>query len=108
MTDLHQQIADLEAEVDNLSDAAERCRKTMILAKIATGVGIILVGASLLGLMRSDPVLVVIGITATLAGISLLGSSRGSLDQITEKISAYEARRAELINRMDLHVIETD
>ena len=41
MTDLHQQIADLEAEIDALSDAAEQCRKSMIVAKVAIGGGIL-------------------------------------------------------------------
>ena len=41
MTDLHQQIADLEAEIDALSDAAEQCRKSMVVAKVAIGVGIL-------------------------------------------------------------------
>ena len=54
MTDLHQQIADLEAEIDALSDAAEQCRKSMIVAKAAVGVGILLFVVSLLGLIRFD------------------------------------------------------
>jgi hypothetical protein len=33
MTDPHQQIADLEVEIDSLSDAREQCRKSMIVAK---------------------------------------------------------------------------
>jgi hypothetical protein len=35
MIDLHQQIADLEVEIDALSDAAEQCRKSMVVAKVA-------------------------------------------------------------------------
>jgi hypothetical protein len=47
MTDHHQQIADLEGEIDNLAEAAERCRKSMIVARGATVAGVLLVGASL-------------------------------------------------------------
>src|SRR4051812_42581735 len=50
MTDLHQQIYDLETEIDILSDSAEQCRKSMIVAKAAIGVGALLFVASLLGL----------------------------------------------------------
>jgi hypothetical protein len=57
MTDLHQQIADLEAEIDTLSDAAEQCRKSMVVAKVAIGGGILLFVACLLGLIRSDAIL---------------------------------------------------
>jgi hypothetical protein len=106
MTDLHQQIADLEADIDALSDAAERCRKSMIVARLAVIAGVLLVGASLSGFVRTDALILVIGIAATLAGIGLLGSSRGSLEHITGKIRASEARRDELIDGMNLQTVQ--
>jgi predicted benzoate:H+ symporter BenE len=106
MTDLHQQIADLEADIDALSDAAERCRKSMIVARLAIIAGVLLVGASLSGFVRTDALVLVIGIAATLAGIGLLGSSRGSLEHITGKIRTSEARRDELINGMNLQTVQ--
>ena len=51
MTDFHQQIADLEADIDALSDAAERCRKSMIIAKAAIAGGLLVFGATA---FRSD------------------------------------------------------
>jgi len=106
MTDFHQQIADLEAEIDALSDAAEQCRKSMIVAKVVIGVGALLFAASLLGVIRVDAIVLVIGIAATLAGIGFYGSSRSSLEHITEKMRTYEARRAEMIDGMDLRTVE--
>jgi len=106
MTDLHQKIADLELEIDDLSEAAERCRKSMIVARLATIAGVLLVGASLSGFVRTDALILVIGIAATLAGIGLLGSSRGSLEHITGKIRTSEARRDELINGMNLQTVQ--
>ena len=106
MTDLHQQIADLEAEIDALSDAAERCRKSMIVAKAAVVAGILLFGASLLGLIRSDAIILVVGIAVTVAGIGFFGSSRGTLDQLAEKIRVREARRTEMIDGMDLRTVQ--
>jgi hypothetical protein len=106
MTDLHQQIADLEADIDALSDAAERCRKSMIVARLAVIAGVLLVGASLSGFVRTDALVLVIGIATTLAGIGLLGSSRGSLEHITGKIRASEARRDELIDGMNLQTVQ--
>jgi hypothetical protein len=105
MTDLHQQIADLEAEIDALSDAAERCRKSMIVAKAAVVAGILLFGASLLGLIRSDAIILVVGIAITIAGIGFFGSSRGSLDQLLQKIRVREACRTEMIDGMDLRTV---
>jgi predicted benzoate:H+ symporter BenE len=106
MTDLHQQIADLEADIDALSDAAERCRKSMIVARMAVIAGVLLVGASLSGFVRTDALILVIGIAATLAGIGLLGSSRGSLEHITGKIRASEARRDGMIDGMNLQTFQ--
>lgn len=106
MTDLHQQIADLESKIDDLSEAAERCRKSMIVARVAIIAGVLLVGASLSGVVRTDPLALVIGIAATLAGIGLLGSSRGSLEQITGKIRASEARRDGIIDEMSLQTVQ--
>jgi hypothetical protein len=106
MTDVHEQIADLETEIDSLSDAAERCRKSMIVARVATMVGVLLLGASLLGLIRSDPIVLVIGIAAALAGIGFFGSSRSTLEQLTGRIRACEVRRAVMIEGMDLRSVQ--
>lgn len=106
MTDLHQQIADLETEIDALSEAAEGCRKSMIVARLAIIAGVLLVGACLSGFVRTDAVVLVIGIAATLAGIGLLGSSRGSLEHITGRIRASEARRDNLIDGMSLRTVQ--
>lgn len=105
MSDLHQQIADLEAEIDALSDAAEQCRKSIVVAKVAIGVGVLLFVALLLGLIQTDAILLVFGIAATLAGIGYYGSSRSSLEGISAKIRAHEARRAEMINQIDFTAV---
>jgi hypothetical protein len=106
MNDLHQQIADLETEIDDLSEAAERCRKSMVVARVAIIAGVLLVGASLAGLVETDALVLVIGIAAALAGIGLLGSSRGSLEHITGRIRASEARRDEMIAGMSLQSVQ--
>ena len=42
MLDQHQLVADLEAEIDDLRDSAERCRKIDMAAKAAMGLGLAL------------------------------------------------------------------
>lgn len=106
MTDLHQQIADLEADIDALSDAAERCRKSMIVAQVAFVGGLLVFGATLLGVIWSGPIALLVGIAATLVGIVFYGSSRSTREQITGKIKLSEARRAELIDGMDLSMVQ--
>jgi hypothetical protein len=106
MTDPHQQIADLEAEIHILSDAAEQYRKSMIVARVATVIGVLVFVAPLLGLGRLGSVSLVIGIAATLGGIAFGGSSRGSLEQITGRIRALECQRTSLIDGMDLQPVQ--
>lgn len=106
MTDLHQEIADLEAEIDTLSDAAEQCRKSMIVAKIAIGGGVVLLAGLLLGLIGSAPVALPMGIAAVLAGIGLYGSSRGTLEQTSATIRSCEERRIAIIDELQLRAVQ--
>ncbi|MBZ6078028.1 hypothetical protein [Microvirga puerhi] len=102
MTDFHRQIADLEDEIDALTDVVERCRKSMIVARGALVAGGLTVGAVLLGLVRPDPIVLIVGIATTLAGIGFYGSSKGTLDETSGRIRALDAQRAEIIDEMDL------
>ncbi len=88
MLNSHQEIADLEAEIDELAQAAERCRKVIVLAKVATGAGGLLLVVTLLGLFRSGPTALVLAITAVLGGLALFGSHTSTRDQIRAKIGA--------------------
>jgi hypothetical protein len=106
MTDLHEQIADLEADIDALSDAAERCRKGMIVAKVAVVGGLLVFGATLFGVIWSGPVALLVGIAASLAGTVFYRSSRSTREQIVGKIKLCEVRRAELIDGMDLSTVQ--
>jgi hypothetical protein len=56
--------------------------------------------------IRSDAIVLVIGIAVTIAGIGFFGSSRGSLDQMAEKIRVREARRTEMIDGMNLQTVQ--
>lgn len=106
MTDLYEQIADLEAEIDHLLTAAEQCRKSMVVARIAIAAGALLFGASILGLIRPEPTVLILAIAASLAGIGFWGSSRSTLEQLTGRIRACEVRRSELIDGIDLRAVQ--
>jgi hypothetical protein len=108
MPDSHQEIADLEGEIDELADAAERCRKVIVLARVATGAGGLLLVVTLVGLFRSGPTALVLAITAVLGGLALFGSHTSTRDQILTKIRAREARRAQLIGELDLRDVEAN
>jgi hypothetical protein len=106
MTDLHQQIADLEAQIDALSDTAERCRKGMMVAQVTIAGGLLVFGATVFGVIWSDPITLIVGIAATLAGIGFYGSSRSTREQTIGTIRSCEARRAEMINGLSLRAVE--
>jgi hypothetical protein len=106
MTDLHQQIVDLEAEIEELSHAAERCRKIMIVGRVAIAAGVLLLAALVIGLVRSEPMALIAAITASLAGIALFGSNRSTLQEIDRAVRAHEAHRAEMIDKMDLRAAQ--
>jgi hypothetical protein len=108
MLNSHQEIDDLEAEIDELADAAERCRKVIVLARVATGAGGLLLVVTLVGLLRSGPTALVLAITAVLGGLALFGSHTSTRDQILTKIRAHDARRAQLIGELDLRDVEAN
>ncbi len=105
MPDPREAIADLEAEIEDLCAAADRCLRTMFLAKIALLVGLLLLGMPLVGLIRFQPLLFVIGVSGALGGTALFGSTRSTRDQIIAAVGLREAQRAEMIDRLALQEV---
>ena len=102
MLDQHPLVFDLEAEIDSLCDSAERCRKIDIVAKAVMGIG---VGLLLMGFLWFSASALVIGIAAVLGSVALVGSNRGTLGEIITGIRLAEARRAELIDSLELETV---
>ena len=101
-------IAEREAEIDELVHAAERCRKVIVLAKVATGTGGLLFALTLIGLVRSAPGALVLAMSTVLGGLALFGSHTSTRDQIIVEIRAREARRAQLSAELDLRDVGTN
>ena len=99
------EISRIEAQLEQLAEVAERCRKIILVSKMVIGGGIALLLLMLIGLAGSSPVTALGSIAAVLGGIVLLGSNIGTLQQTTAAIGAAEALRSNLIGRMDLRVI---
>ncbi len=105
LPDHHDQIATLEAEIESLSEQAERCRKTIMLAKLGALAGGLVLIALIVGLLASSAVLLIASVTAVLGGIALAGSSQSTLDALGRDIQQKEALRTEIINRLELQAI---
>jgi hypothetical protein len=71
--DLRDQIARLEAEIEELAKSLEGCRKVMLLSKVAIAAGGILILAYFI--MRFDPTTVVGAIAVVIGGVVVLGSN---------------------------------
>ena len=82
MPDLHDEVADLESQIQALSEAAERCGRMIVAAKAAIILGLVLLAISITGLIRFSPLVFLIAISAILGGIPLFGSTRSTRDQI--------------------------
>jgi hypothetical protein len=105
-TDLHDQIEELEAQVEALSEIAEGCRKWIWLAKVIFSAGAIWLLAGAIGIIRSDSLATVFAISATLGGVVLYGSNVSTLRRTREAIASVEARRVQLIDSADLPSLE--
>jgi len=96
--DPHDEIAALESQIAELSDAAKQCRKIRVAAKAVTVAGSLLRVITVLGVLGLEVVALVFGIAAGLGGLALLGSNERTGEEIAASIKAHEARRAELIH----------
>ena len=99
-------ISDLEARIEALSEIAERCRKFILASKIAIGGGGALLLLIVLGLLGASQVVALGSIALVLGGIVSLGSNVSTLQQTDAAIGAAEARRADLIGRIDMRVVD--
>ena len=98
--DLRDQIARIEVDIEQLAEGLERCRKAMLLSKVAIGAGGICILAYFLGI-RLDPTIVIGALAAIIGGVVGFGSNSSTSKQITAGLKAAEIRRAELIDMVN-------
>jgi hypothetical protein len=99
------EIARLEAEIEERSAALERCRKVILLGKIAAAAGAIVLVLLFVGIVRMEPAVMITAMAAVIGGIVAFGSTTTTANQLFEANQAAEARRAELIGMLELHVV---
>ena len=88
-----EQISELEVQIEELTDALERCRKTALASKAAMGLGGILMAATTLGVVTYDPMMMVAGLAALLGGVVVFGSNTSTANQLLESMRSAEAQR---------------
>jgi hypothetical protein len=100
--DRRQEIVRLEAEIDELAETIERCRKIRLVGQAALALGVVLFLAVILTAMRYGPATLMGAIALVLGGIVVLGSNRSTSQQAVAALRAAEANRAELIGQLEL------
>ena len=105
--DLRDQIARLEADIEQLADGLERCRKVMLFSKVAIAAGAILVLAYFLGPIGFDPTILIGAIAAIVGGVVVFGSNSSTSKQTMAAMKDAEACKAELIDKIDLRTVGT-
>ena len=103
--DPRSEIARLEAEIEERSEAIERCRKVILLSKLAAGAGALVFLLLLFGIAPPNATAMVVSIAAALGGAVGLGSTTTTAAQLAAAIKDAEARRTELIGMIRLTVV---
>ena len=101
--DTTDEISRIEARLEELADAAERCRKFILASKAAIAGGVALLLVTMLGLFGFTAALG--SIAMMLGGIVSLGSNVSTLRQTEAEIGAAEVLRSDLISRIELRVV---
>ncbi len=104
--DPREEIAELEARIDELAESIERCRKFILAAKIAIALGALALLALLIGALSFDPVVMMVGVIAVIGGIVALGTNTSTSQQMAAEMGRAEAMRAQLIDGLELRVVE--
>lgn len=103
--DRREQIRKLEQRIEELAETIERCRKFVLMSKIAIALGGLLALTMAFGVIWFDATVMVAAITAVIGGAVLLGSNSSTWDEKAAALQAAEARRAELISEIDLRLV---
>src|SRR3984893_3735221 len=95
----------IEAQLEELADVAERCRKIILVSKVAIAGGVALLLVMMLGLVGPNQVTAIGSIAVVPGGTVSLGSNVGTLRQTMAAMTAAEVLRSDLISRIDLRVV---
>ena len=103
--DPRDEIAKLEARIEELAEDLERCRKIGVFAKVLLAGGTLWLVAGLLGIVNLGPAMMG-AITAILGGFVLKGSNDSSTRQAQAALDAAETARTDLIGAMALRTVD--
>ncbi|MCL2429817.1 MAG: hypothetical protein FWD12_11345 [Alphaproteobacteria bacterium] len=103
--DMHDEIARLEARLEELTESLARCGKLRLASQIAMAGGGIWLAAAVTGIVGVDPVAMMVAIAGVIGGTVLYGSNATTTQQFEAEMKQAEAKRAALIGALDLRVV---
>ena len=103
--ELTDEISRIEAQLEELAEVSERCRKIILVSKAAIAGGLALPLFMMLGLFGSNQVAAIGSIAVVLGAIVSLGSNVSTLQQTEAAMNAAELQRSDLINRIAPRVV---
>jgi hypothetical protein len=103
--DPREEIARLEARIEELAGRIENCRKFILASRIAMTLGGLWFAALLVGAVWFDPLAMTVAIVAVLGGFVISGSNRSTAQEAADEMAAAGADRAALIGLIDLRVV---
>jgi hypothetical protein len=101
----HDEIARLEAEIEELTGVIERSRKIGLAAKAAIVAGGLWLLVSVLGVVSFAPVALISALAAVIGGIVVFGSNTSTSQQAASNLRAAESRRSALIDQINPRVV---
>ena len=104
-TDHHDEIVQLEAQIDELAARIESCRKYIVAGRIAVAGGCAVLIAMLIAAIQFDPAVIGVAVTAVLGGIVAAGSNRSTAKEAMHELTLVEAKRTAMIGQIDLRLV---
>ena len=90
--ELRDQIARIEADIEQLAEGLDRCRKAMLLSKVAIVAGGALLLAYFLGAISFDPTILIGAIAAIVGGVVVFGSNSSTAKQTMAAMKDAESQ----------------
>jgi hypothetical protein len=104
-SDPHEEIVRLEEHIEELAAKIESCRKFILASRIAVTVGGLVLGAMLVGAIRTELGLMATAIAFLLGGIVVWGSNTSTAKGATKELTAAESERAALIEQINPRIV---
>jgi len=105
MDDLQDDIARLEARIEELRASRERCRKVSLAGRIALYVSGLWLILTLTSLLPFSPTPFFAALAAVIGGLVLLGSNKTTWEQTEDELRKTEAMRDQFIGSINMKVV---